>query len=105
MGPGVTLLPGTLLTRYPPGHSVYDPEHNDMDHTIQRIGDVPVDAEVVGDGGEGYVWNAPQDEDEEEEVLRQQLLGKAIKLWTIALLLAIHIHIFCSLLDADMFQL
>ena len=51
-----------------------------MDHTMQPIGDVPVDTEVIGEGGEGYVWNATQDEDEEEEVLRQQLLGKNILL-------------------------
>ncbi|XP_071793924.1 translation initiation factor eIF2B subunit epsilon-like [Asterias amurensis] len=75
VGPGVTLPPGTLLTRYPPGHSVFDQDHSDMDHTMQPIGDVPVDIDVIGEGGEGYVWNATQDEDEEEEVLRQQLLG------------------------------
>ncbi|XP_022108135.1 translation initiation factor eIF-2B subunit epsilon-like [Acanthaster planci] len=78
VGPGITLPPGTLLTTAPPAHDESDQEDMAEDgaagHATRQQRKVPVDRDVVGEEGEGYEWRPALDE-EEDDGLRQQLLG------------------------------
>ncbi|XP_038069205.1 translation initiation factor eIF-2B subunit epsilon-like isoform X2 [Patiria miniata] len=78
VGPSITLPSGTLLTLYPPSHGESDQEDKvddrHMNRTNRQLGDVPVDKDVVGEEGEGYVWQPPLDPDDDDGQ-RQQLLG------------------------------
>ncbi|XP_072167243.1 translation initiation factor eIF2B subunit epsilon-like [Diadema setosum] len=89
VGPNITLPPGTLLTRIQP--SVAGQDGDGFQDDSPRSGVTPgseevdkaeVDAGLVGEEGEGFLWKlgvGGEEEDEDDDELIQQLLGLNVR--------------------------